>query len=80
MIDPNIEHVSGIVVGEFTNLASLWYNGREQFGPKYVPVGPGGDAEALEWAKARIVKAKAEMGENEYKRLYPNGLELRIYD
>ncbi len=80
MIDLNIEHISGIVVGEFTNLASLWYNGREQFGPKYVPVGPEGDAEALDWARMRIAKAKVEMGEAEYKRLYPNPMELRIYD
>ncbi len=72
-----IEYVNGTVIGELgpTMRGKLYHNGRYQsewmFG--------NCDVEIREKALAVIEKMKSELGA-EYKRLYPNGIELRIWD
>jgi hypothetical protein len=72
-----LEIVNGTVIGEIGPImrGKLYHEGRYQsawiFG-NY-------DSEIRENALALIEKMKAEQGP-EYARLYPNGLELRIWD
>ncbi|MFH1664894.1 MAG: hypothetical protein ABIA77_01985 [Candidatus Omnitrophota bacterium] len=72
-----LEIVNGIVIGELGPImrGKLFHKGRYQsewmFG-NY-------DTEIREKALAVVEKMKAAMGD-EYRRLYPDGLELRIWD
>ncbi len=69
-----IETVSGIIIGDIYSTGQLFHEGRPQ-GGRY----NGTDAEIREQAIAYVETLKARLGD-EYRRLYPSGMELRIWD
>lgn len=70
-----IEVVSGTIVGDFQVSAQLYHQGREQ-GPRFHA---DNDAQARVKAQEYVEQLKVRLG-SEYRRLYPNGMELRIWD
>lgn len=70
-----IESVSGCIVGDHHSTGQIFHEGRPQSGHFNGTT----DADIREQAKAHVVTLKARLGP-EFARLYPNGLELRIWD
>jgi hypothetical protein len=72
-----LEIVTGTVIGEIGPVmrGKIYYAGR----PQTEWIFGNYDSEIREKAVMIIEKMKAELGQ-EYARLYPNGLELRIWD
>lgn len=69
-----VEQVHGTIIGGDHSTGELFHEGRSQSHRFY-----GSDSEIREQAIAHIETMKTRLGA-EYRRLYPNGLELRIWD
>jgi hypothetical protein len=75
--DKTIEIVNGEIIGDSDQARGILYNGNRQQSPTF-----SGDTiedirrQAVEYAD----KIKADYGDMEYNTLYPNGLELRIWE
>lgn len=70
-----IDVVDGVVIGEVSHRAEIWSQRGMQ---KRFFVYPG--ESALEMANKWIADKKTEIGEAEFRYLWPDGLELREYD
>ncbi len=70
-----VECVQGEIIGDSWSTGQLYHQGRPQ-GPQF----SGNDAEIRQQAATQVARWKAAYGSVEYTRLYPNGLELRIWD
>jgi hypothetical protein len=68
-----VEEVRGVIIGGDHSTGQLFYEGRPQSGMFY-----GTEEEVNTEARARADKLKHRLGD-EYRRLYPKGLELRIF-
>ncbi len=69
------DETNGIIIGGEYKKACLFNEDRQQ-GPSFYG---DTDEDLIKQATAYTSKLKTDLGE-EYKRLYPNGFELRIYD
>lgn len=70
-----IENVRGVIIGDYQVSAQLYHENREQ-GPRFHG---DNDADVRAKAEAYVEQLKTRLGA-EYRRLYPNGMELRIWD
>lgn len=70
-----MEVVNGTIIGGIWYSGQLFHNGRPQYEKFY----GDNDSEIREQAVAFVERLKVDLGD-EYKRLYPNGFELRIYE
>lgn len=68
------EVVHSEIIGGDESIGQLFYEGRPQGGRFY-----GNDEQIREQAKSYISALKVHLA-SEYQRLYPTGLELRIWD
>jgi hypothetical protein len=73
-----IETVNGTIIGDVdaSQRGQLFHQGRAQGGVFTAAT----DAELVTIAKVKAEAMKQIYGSSEYARLYPNGLELRIWD
>lgn len=69
-----VDVVNGTVIGDMYSTGQLFNEGRPQ-GPRFI----GNDDEIRQKAQAYADRLKTQLGA-EYRRLYPNGMELRIWD
>lgn len=70
-----LESVQGTIIGDIYSTGQLFLDGRPQ-GPRF---NGSTDAEIKEQALRYIESLKERLGD-EYKRLYPQGMELRIWE
>jgi hypothetical protein len=69
-----IEDVHGTIIGDTYSTGQLFYEGRPQ-GPRF----SGTEKEVRDAALSYFDKLKTELGP-EFRRLYPAGLELKIWE
>lgn len=78
-IDPYIEHVNGIVIGDLTRVAAILSPNKIEIGRKSFSLSIDDD-EIKDWASEIVRKKRNEAGEEESHRLgWDRKLELRIY-
>lgn len=70
-----VENVRGVIIGDQWKTGELFHEGRSQ-SQQFIGAN---DAEVKTKAIAHVETMKARLGAD-YRRLYPNGLELRIWD
>jgi hypothetical protein len=70
-----IEEVRGNIIGDQWVTGQLFKEGRQQ-GPQFIG---DNDSDVREKAIAYVGELKTRLGA-EYARIYPDGLELRIWD
>ena len=70
-----LEITNAVIIGDTHTTGQLFHEGRAQ-GPRFIG---STDAEVRAQAQEYVDHLKAAYG-REYKRLYPNGMELRIWD
>jgi len=70
-----LEIVSGEIIGDIYRTGQLFNDGRPQ-GPRF---NGDNDADIRQQAQAYADRLKSQYGP-EYARLYPQGMELRIWD